>query len=290
VVDRAIYVRRSRRRARTFFGIKQGITYIALTLGAILFTIPFLWMVSTSLKSPGDILLLPPKWIPNPVVWENYPEAWTSLPFTRFLVNTCTITFSCIIGNMLSCTLVAYGFSRLRFPSRGFWFAVLLSTMMLPRQVTMIPVFVLFRNLGWLNTLKPLIVPSYFGNAFYIFLLRQFFMTLPQELDDAATIDGCSTFGIYRQIILPLAKPALATVAVFSFISHWNDFLGPLIYLTSREKMTIAVGLRLFRGQYSTEMHLLMAASTVAVLPILVIYFVAQKYFIQGIALTGMKG
>jgi ABC-type glycerol-3-phosphate transport system permease component len=191
---------------------------------------------------------------------------------------------------MLSCTLVAFAFARLQYPSRDFWFVVLLSTMMLPTHVTIIPHFVLFRILGWLNTFKPLIVPAFFGSAFYIFLLRQFFLTIPQELDDAATVDGCGIFRIYWQIILPLAKPALATVAVFSFISHWNDFLGPLIYLTSPEKMTIAVGLRLFRSQYSTEMHLLMAASTVAVLPILVIFFVAQKYFIQGIALTGLKG
>ena len=283
-------VRAHRVVGRILSGVKRGGIHILLTGGAILFTIPFLWMVSTSLKAPADILLVPPKWIPDPIVWRNYPEAWTSLPFNKFLLNTCTITLFSIIGTVFSCPLVAFSFSRLRFPGRDFWFVVLIATMMLPMHVTMIPRFILFQKLGWLNTFNPLIVPAYFGSAFYIFLLRQFFMTLPRELDDAAVIDGCNTFGIYWQIILPLAKPALAAVAVFSFISNWNAFLAPLIYLTDMEKMTIAVGLQMFRGQYTTEMHLLMAASTVAVLPILIVFFIAQKYFIQGIVLTGMKG
>ena len=283
-------VRAHRVAGRIRSGVKRGGIHLLLTGGAILFTIPFLWMVSTSLKAPADILLVPPKWIPDPIVWRNYPEAWTSLPFNKFLLNTCTITLFSIIGTVFSCPLVAFSFSRLRFPGRDFWFVVLIATMMLPMHVTMIPRFILFQKLGWLNTFNPLIVPAYFGSAFYIFLLRQFFMTLPRELDDAAVIDGCNTFGIYWQIILPLAKPALAAVAVFSFISNWNAFLAPLIYLTDMEKMTIAVGLQMFRGQYTTEMHLLMAASTVAVLPILIVFFIAQKYFIQGIVLTGMKG
>jgi ABC-type glycerol-3-phosphate transport system permease component len=256
----------------------------------MVFTIPFLWMLSTSLKAPGDVLLQPPKWIPNPIKWENYVTAWTVAPFNRFLLNTCIITTLSVIGYALSSSIVAFGFSRVHFPTRDLWFTVLLATMILPSQVTMIPLFLLFFRLGWLNTFKPLIVPSFFGSPFYIFLLRQFFMTLPKELDDAATIDGCGALGIFWRIILPLAEPALATVAVFAFIYNWNDFLRPLIYLTSMEKMTIAVGLRMFQGYHYTEMHLMMAASTVALIPVIVAFFIAQKYFIQGIALTGMKG
>lgn len=269
---------------------KKALVHLLLITGSLMFSIPFLWMLSTSLKAPGDVLIQPPRWIPNPIMWSNYSQAWTVVPFGQFLKNTCIITGFSVIGHVVSSSLVAYGFSRLQFPTRDFLFFLLLGTMILPMQVTMIPLYLIFFELGWLNTFKPLIVPAFFGSAFYIFLLRQFFMSLPKELDDAAVIDGCSTFGIYWRIILPLAKPALATVAVFSFIYNWNDFLRPLIYLTSMEKMTVAVGLRLFQGYHSTEIHLMMAASTLALIPIIVTFFFAQKYFIQGIALTGIKG
>ena len=255
-----------------------------------MYAFPFLWMVSTSLKTPGQVMLQPPTWIPKPFAWENYSQALTAVPFNQFIVNTCIITFSSVIGLSLSSSLAAYGFSRLRFPGRDFWFMALLGTMILPGQVTMIPQFLVFFKIGWVNTFKPIIVPAFFGSAFYIFLLRQFFLTIPSELDDAAIIDGCNAFGIYWRIILPLSEPALATVAVFAFIYNWNDFLRPLIYLTSTERMTVAVGLRMFQGYNYTATHLLMAASTVALLPIITVFFLAQKYFVQGIALTGIKG
>jgi multiple sugar transport system permease protein len=269
--------------------LRTGI-YLLVILGAALYCVPFLWMISTSLTDPGEAIQLPPNFLPNPIVWHNYVRAWTILPFDFFTRNSIVYAGASLVGDLISCSLVAFGFARIRFHGRNFWFAALLSTMMLPSQVTLIPQFILFKNLGWLDTLLPLIVPTYFGQAFYIFLLRQFFLTLPSELDDAARIDGANPIQIYRQLILPLAKPALATVAIFSFVYHWNDFFGPLIYLTTPEDMTIAVGLQLFRDQSGTDYSLLMAASVASVCPIIVLFFVAQKTFIQGIALTGMKG
>jgi multiple sugar transport system permease protein len=264
--------------------------YVVVIVGSVLYSIPFIWMLSTSLTDPGSAIQLPPNFLPNPIVWQNYVRAWTILPFGDFTQNSILYAGASLVGELVSCSLVAFGFARIRFHGRDFWFAALLSTMMLPSQVTLIPQFILFKNLGWLDTLLPLIVPAYFGQAFYIFLLRQFFLTLPTELDDAARIDGANPIQIYRQIILPLAKPALATVAIFSFVYHWNDFFGPLIYLTTPEHMTIAVGLQLFRDQSGTDYSLMMAASVAAVCPIIVLFFIAQKTFIQGIALTGMKG
>ena len=269
---------------------RRAAVYLLLIVGGLLYTAPFLWMVSTSLKEPGAAVAFPPTWVPDPVEWRNYIRAWNVLPFADFTRNSVIYAGVALVGQLLSCSLAAFGFGRISFRGRDFWFAVLLATMMLPSQVTLIPQFILFKNLGWLDTLLPLIVPAWFGQAFYIFLLRQFFLTLPTELDDAARIDGAHLFDVYWRIVLPLAKPALATVAIFSFVYHWNDFFGPLIYLTTPEKMTIAVGLQLFRGQWGTDFSLLMAASTAALLPILVLFFVAQKTFVQGIALTGMKG
>lgn len=278
------------RRKTLSWTVRKFVTYTLLVVGAIIFSLPFLWMISTSLKRPQDLFLDPPMWIPNPVVWENYLEVYSMVPFFTFVKNSVVITWWSLLGQVLSSSLTAYAFARLRFWGRDTMFLLVLATMMLPGFVTIIPTFVLFRILDWLNSNKPLIVPSLFGSAFYIFLLRQFFLTLPRELDEAAEIDGCSAFGIYWRIILPLAKPALATVAVFSFISHWNDFFGPLIYLNSLDKMTLALGLALIRTQFHMVQHYMMAASVMSVLPILVIFFVAQKYFVQGIALTGRTG
>ncbi|HEY3107412.1 MAG TPA: carbohydrate ABC transporter permease [Chloroflexota bacterium] len=288
VAARPVVVRRARRRrvARA----RSALAYALLIVGGLLYTAPFLWMISTSLKEPGAAIEFPPRWIPSPVEWGNYGRAWKVLPFGDFTRNSVVYAAASLIGQLLSCSLAAFGFARISFRGRDAWFAVLLATMMLPSQVTLIPQFILFKNLGWLDTLLPLIVPTFFGQAFYIFLLRQFFLTLPTELDDAARIDGAHFFDIYWRIVLPLAKPALATVAIFSFVYHWNDFFGPLIYLTTPEKMTIAVGLQLFRGQWGTDFSLLMAASTAAVLPVILLFFFAQKTFVQGIALTGMKG
>lgn len=266
-------------------------TQLVLFFGMVLSLLPFLWMLSTSVKEPGEVMLYPPRWIPSLIRWENYLAVWKVIPFATFLKNTSIITALCILAELCTASLVAYAFARLRFRGKQFLFWLVLSTMMLPGQVTMIPVFMLFNALGWVDTLKPLIVPSFFGGgAFYIFLFRQFFTTIPFELDDAAKIDGCSPLGIYWRIILPLSKPALATVAVFSFVEHWNDFMRPLIYLNSLEKQTIAVGLRSFQGQHGTDFHWLMAASTIALVPVLIIFFVAQRYFVRGIAFSGMKG
>lgn len=265
-------------------------TYLLLTFGAVLFMMPFLWMFGTSFRALPDIMADPMGFIPNPPRPQNYIEAWNAAPFGTFLINTVIITVFGLVGQMISSALVAFGFSRIRFPGRDFWFMVMLSTLMLPPAVTLIPQFVIFRTFGWLNTFLPLIVPAFFGQAFYIFLLRQFFLTIPIEIDEAATIDGADYPRIFWDVLLPLVRPALAAVAVFSFISHWNDFFGPLIYLHDASKMTLAVGLQLFRGQYQTDLHYMMAGGVMMVLPIIIVFFVAQKYFIQGIALSGIKG
>lgn len=278
----------TQRRARTT--LANTLAYALLTGLGILFALPFLWMLSASLKVEADIWIYPPEWIPDPALWSNYPEALALMKFPQLLYNTLVITGLSMIGTLLSCTWVVYGFARFRFPGRDFFFVLLLATLMLPAQVTLIPLFILFRELNWLNTFLPLIVPAFFGNAFFIFLLRQFFMTIPTELDDAAKIDGCSYIGIWWRILLPLTKPALATVAIFVFIGNWNEFLGPLIYLNDESKFTLTLGLATFRGVYSTQWAYLMAASVVVLLPCLVVFFLAQRQFVEGITFAGLQG
>jgi ABC-type glycerol-3-phosphate transport system permease component len=281
-----------RRRQSVRRRMADAATYLVLLVLSFGSLLPVAWMLGTSLKEPKAIFLFPPQWIPNPIVWHNYVEALTFLPFGRYFANTLFITVSCIAGTVITSSLTAYALARLRAPFKTALFLVLLSPMFLPSQVTMIPLFVFFKQLNWLDTYYPLIVPSFFGGgAFNIFLLRQFFATIPLELDQAARIDGCNEFGILWRIILPLSKPALATVAIFGFMGHWNDFLGPLIYINSFDKLTVTLGLSRFRGEYgTTTWHLLMAASVVAVVPCIVIFFVAQEYFVQGIQMTGIKG
>lgn len=269
--------------------LRLGFSYLTTTSLAILFTLPFLWMVSSSLKTAPDLIKIPPSWVPNPVRWQNYPDAWRYEPFGLFFKNTAIYVAFAIVGQVLSCSLAAYGFARLRFRGRNLYFLILLSTMMLPAQVTMIPKYILFVKLGWINTLKPLIVPLWFGNAFYIFLLRQFFLTIPLELDEAALIDGASRFNIFWKVILPLSRPVLFTIIAFSFISHWNDFMGPLIYLNDHRKMTVAVGLNLFRSEFGTQFELLMAASVIVLAPIIVVFFMCQRYFVRGVVMSGIK-
>lgn len=262
---------------------------LLVALGA-LFALPFVWLVSTSLKIDSQLFVMPPIWIPNPIKWSNYRKALGYIPFWLYFKNTLTIAVPSTIGMLVSSSLVAYGFARIQWPGRDVVFILVLATMMLPYQVTMIPLFIVFRNLGWIGTFKPLILPSFFGGPFYIFLLRQFYLTLPMELSDAAKIDGCSELGIYRRIILPLSKPALSTVALFSIMAYWNDFLAPLIYLEDDSKYTLALGLQQFQRQFGMEWAMLMATSVVITLPIIVLFFLTQKTFVQGIALTGMKG
>lgn len=268
---------------------KKIIHHFFLIIGSIIFIFPFYWLISTSLKEEANIFILPPQLIPDPTRWQNYVDVFLYFPFLRFFINSvyvCTLT---ILGILISCSLVAFSFARLKWPGRDIFFVILLSTMMIPFQVTMVPLYLIFRDLGWIDTFKPLWVPAWFGSAFYIFLLRQFFQGIPRELEDAAKIDGASYFCIYSRIILPLSKPALLTVVIFTFMGAWNDFIGPLIYLNSTEKLTLALGLRLFQSQFGGEWALLMAASTMMTLPLVILFFIAQRYFIQGIVLTGLK-
>lgn len=264
--------------------------YALLALGTVVFMLPFYWMVISSLKPSYAVLKIPPDWLPIPPRWENFPEALTYVPFGRYALNTLFVTAFSVIGTLFSSTLVAYGFARLRAPGKNFLFLLLLATMMLPYPVTMVPVFVIFSKLGWVNTFLPLILPTFLGVPFYIFLLRQFFMTIPRELEDAARIDGANTLQIIWHVIVPLSKPALAAVAIFTFQATWNDFLAPLIYLNDQSRYTISLGLSFFRSTYQVNWAYLMAASLVTMLPIIVVFFLAQRVFIQGITLTGIKG
>jgi ABC-type sugar transport system, permease component len=264
--------------------------FLVLVFGAALFSVPFLWTVSTALKTNEQVFAVPPRWIPDPVEWSNFRRAWTELPFPTFVFNTVLVTVVSTFGQVLSASLVAYGFARFKWRGRNALFYLMLSTMMLPSQVTMIPVFLFWRQLNLIDTFAPLIVPAFFGGgAFTIFLLRQFFLTIPRELDEAAMIDGASPFRIWWSVLLPLARPALITVVLFSFIGHWDDFMGPLIYLNSMEKYTVSIGLRMFQDMFGTQLELLMAASLIHILPTVILFFVAQRYFIKGIAMTGLK-
>lgn len=278
-------------RRRTHKSLQQAILYVVILTGAIGLSIPLIWLISSSLKDQARIFIYPPQWIPDPVRWDNYTRVFDQIPFLRFYWNTILVTSLAVMGQLLSASLVAFGFARLRFPGRDLLFLILLSTIMIPYHVTLIPTFVLFRMLGWLDTYAPLILPYWLGGgAFYIFLLRQFYMRLPIELDDAARIDGASTLGIYWRIVLPQAMPALGVVAIFTFLNHWNDFFNPLIYLNTTEKYTLALGINLFRGYQTTQWNLLMAASVMVTAPCILLYALAQRYFIQGIVFTGLKG
>ena len=272
-------------------------TYAALYLLGALFLMPFLWALTASFKTNAAIYEFPPSFLPRPFHPENYSLAMRVLPFGQFLVNSTIISLACVAGQLLSGSIVAYSFARLRWPGRDAWFIALLGTMMLPPQVTMISTFVGWTQLrtvtgvDWVDTFKPLIIPSFLGGSgMLIFLMRQFFKTLPLELEDAARIDGCTTFGTFWRVMLPLSRPVLATVAVLSFIAHWHDFLGPLIYLNSVDKYTLQIGLRMFQDINGSRMNLLMAASMIVLLPVLITFFAAQRYLVKGIVLSGIKG
>ena len=264
--------------------------YAQLGFGAVILLIPFFWMLSTSLKPLDEVYAYPIKWIPSRLVWMNYVEVFTKAKFGRYMINTAFLTVMGIIGSLLGSSIAAFSFARLRFRGKNTLFLLMLSTMMVPGWVTMIPTFVVFKSLGWLNTYKPLLVPAFFAQPFYTFLLRQFFMGVPLDLEDAARIDGCSTLRIFLQIMLPLAKPALGTVAIFAFFSYWNMLLGPLIYLQTQDKMTISVGILSFRSEQYANFANMMAASCISMAPCLLLFFVAQRMFIQGVVITGVKG
>ena len=266
--------------------------YFIVIAGSLMFAIPFFWMVRWSLMSQAQFYDPATGLIPNPPNWENYAQVWRTGPLLWWIVNSTIITFIAVTLGTLVSALVAYGFARVEFPGRRGLFILVLATMMVPLHVTIIPLVIIFRELEWLDTLLPLVIPGLGGGAFYIFILRQFFRTIPIELDEAARTDGANRIGIFFRVILPLSKPALATVAVLSFIGSWNDFFFPLIVLNSSERLTLAVGMRWFSaGQYASSMHQLqMAISCIAVLPIVVAFFFAQRHFIRGITLTGIKG
>ncbi len=271
--------------------------YTVLIVLSATYAFPLFWMITSALKVDSQIYRVPPILIPVPAHWNNFADAWTRLPFTLYLSNSVfRYTVPVTLFTVASSTVVAYGFSRLRWPGRDVLFYICMATMMIPWQVTMVPLFITYKHLGWINSYKPLVVPSLFGNAYFIFLLRQFFMTIPEDLSDAARIDGANELGILARIILPLAKPALAVVALFRFVSAWNDYLGPLIYLNRDELFPLALGVQRLQsiatsmGTSGMAYPHLMAVSTVVALPIILAFFFAQRTFIEGISLTGLKG
>jgi len=264
--------------------------YVVLIIFAILFLTPFYWMFATALKGSEQVFQLPPAWVPQPLVWENFAQVFREVPFGRFLTNSVVLVVWNVVGQVTSCTLIAYGFARLRFPGRNVLFMILLATLMVPSQVTLVPQFILFAKLGWVNTYLPLILPAFTGSPFLIFLMRQYMMTIPLDLDEAATIDGASRLQILRHVIVPISGPALVLVAVFTFTNVWNDFMGPLIYLNDPEKFTVSLGLSFFQGAKETSWHLLMAGSLMSMIPPMILFFLAQKRLLGGLAAAGLKG
>ena len=282
--DKARREGRQRKKRLTRLGL-----HALLIAGSVVMLVPFAWMLSTSLKAPGDVFTYPPQWIPQPARWENYRETVTVMPFGRYYLNSTIQAVAVTVLQLLTASLAAFAFARLRFRGRDALFMLYLATMMIPFPVTLIPNFIIMRYLHWIDTFRALILPPAFS-AFSTFLLRQYFLSIPVEMDDAARVDGASSFRIWWQIILPLSGPALATLAIFTFLGQWNSFLWPLVVTNSDKMRTLPVGLAAFQGQYSVQWNLLMAGSVIAVVPILVIYIVGQKWFVRGITLTGMGG
>lgn len=281
-----------KRTARAWAGtLFRGFLYILLTVMALLFMVPLIWVLSSSLKYPAQVFTVPPKWIPDPIQWFNYVEVFELVPFARYALNSLIVAGSATLGAVFSSSVVAFSLSRLRWPGRNLVFFMVLGTMMLPSVVTLVPTFIIMKNLGWLDTFLPLIVPSWFGaNAFYIFLMRQFMLGIPLALDEAARIDGAGSFRIYSQLVLPLSKSVIAAVVIFAFLDRYNDLLGPAMYLTTEKKYTLSIGLHALSGTYGNYWPYVMAASTLMTLPIVVIFVVFQRQFIRGIQMTGMTG
>jgi ABC-type glycerol-3-phosphate transport system permease component len=282
--------RYDRRRLRA-----AAIFYAAAGVLTLFFLGPFIWTVISSLKQPSEITTYPPIFLPSILRFENYAQAWTKVPFLTFYLNSAIVAGLAVTGQVISATLVAYGFARFRFPLRNALFMLVIAMLIVPWEVTIVPSFILYSWLGWLDSLKPLIVPFWFGGSpLYIFLLRQFFMGIPREFDEAAEIDGANSFRILWQILVPLCMPALTTVAIFSFLQHWNEFIQPLIFLNSPEHFTVSLGLRLFQTTPTDpgepKEHLLMAAAVIASIPCVLLFFAAQRFFVRGIVLSGIKG
>jgi multiple sugar transport system permease protein len=272
------------------FRVSKVLLYAALIFVSIVNLFPFYWLLRSSFMTRAEIFSMPMRWFPERIRYENYREALLSAPFLQFFKNSLFLVIVNIIGKLISSSLAAYGFARIDFRGRNVLFGIVMITMMIPGTVMLIPQFIMWSKAGLYDTYWPLTLPSFFIDAFFIFLLKQFFGTLPMTYDEAATIDGASYLQILCRILVPLCKPALMTVAVFTFMGTWNDFMGPLIYLHSKEKYTVSLGLQVFTTEFSTDWHLMMAAATVAVIPMIIIFFFAQRYFIQGITFTGLKG
>jgi multiple sugar transport system permease protein len=270
--------------------IEKVLGYATLFAVAAIFVLPLYWMVATAVKSESQTFALPPQWIPNPIELANFARVFQEVPFDRFIVNTFFLVGMNIIGELCAVTLVAYGFARLRFPGRSFLFLLMLSTLMIPYHVTLVPRFILFSRLGWINTYLPLIIPAFTGSSFLIFLVRQYMMSIPFDLDEAAYIDGANWFDVFWRIIVPLSRPALVLVVVFTFVGTWNDFLQPLIYLNDPQLFTVSLGLSFFQGTRETNWNLLMAGSLLATIPPLLLFFFAQRQLIGGISIEGLKG
>jgi len=280
----------SRRRQFVVSWLWKGLAILILLGFSVMILFPAVWMISTSLKTNAQLYSYPPTWIPTPAVWANYAKAWKHVDFTRYTLNTVGYALAAVVGALISNSLVAYGFARLRFPGRDIMFGLLLSTMMIPGMVTMIPQYILFSKLHWAGTYLPLIVPSFFGSAFYTFLLRQFYMGIPQEYSEAARIDGANEFWIWYRVIVPLAKAPMATVALFAFETAWNDYVGPVLYLTKPELYTVQVGLSMFRATSDINWQYIMAASVVVLIPTVLLFSIFQRYFVEGAAVSGIKG
>lgn len=287
--NRVITIWRNIRPGRILYTLLIYSVLIALSL---LFLFPFAWMILSALKSQYQIYLWPPKWIPDPFMWENFKEVFNNpyLPFDTFIKNTMILEVGIISGRLISCTLIAYAFARLDAPGKNVLFGILMLTLMIPNAILRIPTFILFTKFGWINSFKPLIVPAWFGEAYAIFLMRQFFRTIPKELEEAALVDGASRLSIIFRIIVPLSVPVLTVIAILSFKDIWNDFMGPLLYLNETSKYTVSIGLAYLNGQYDVKMNLLMAASVTLMLPTLILFFIAQRAFVEGISMTGLKG
>ena len=271
--------------------LSKLIIFVLLILGTIICLLPFYWLVRSSFMKIEQIFMMPPEWIPDPFTLENYRQAFTLLPFGTYFLNTLLIVVAVMMGTLLTSSICAYGFARIEWKGRNFIFSLILSSMMLPYAATLIPTFIGWSRIGAINTYLPLIIPAWFGGgAFNIFLLKQFFQGIPHELDESAVMDGAGHFTIYSRIILPLVKPAMVVVALFTFMNTWNDFLAPLIYINDDSKFTLALGLQLFTSQYTAQWHLLMAGATVILIPVVIVFLFGQKYFIEGITMTGLKG
>lgn len=284
----AVDIAIKKRRKRKEFTVKALLHVVLITMG-ISMVIPLLWMVSTSLKQPVAVFDFPPQWIPRPIIWENYVTAWNSMPFARFYFNSIFVGVVVTLGQVLTSSMAAYGFARLNFPFRDKLFFGYLATMMIPGSVTMIPVFILFKLLGLVDTYTALILPGFFS-AYGTFMLRQFFMSIPKELEEAAKLDGCSLWGIFINVILPLSKPGLATLTTFTFMGSWGNFMWPMIVTNSEEIKTLPIGLLSFQGMYNTDWTLLMAGSLIVLVPVIVVFLLGQRHFVEGIQMGAIKG